>query len=375
MSENQEFTGLTMPVFTAFGWAGEENALKFALTQLELFIGQLQRNLPGTARSTFPHHGMNQESRIVYLATNPDIEDDVHVGFLARPMSLEMQVAISNTDVLAKGWKQVLKNVPMVLALLSKLEPTWTLRIQQMQLVEGAEEPIHYQDIYKDAANKLDEKTATELFEKAAYLNGEEKWITPIYLSQRVPSEQVAAMSLGVVPVMADKLSIIMPLILLLSGRAAQKKATSKASKPKKSAAKKTAVRVTPTKKPGAGPSELVMAVEENTNELFTYVATLKPLHLRRGFINMTTAHWPVFAKSARSETRSVIVSFQTDEKEVTDKDSTVWRLQPNDMARLVLGGTAHRWLEDNFSANDQIQLVVSQPPGEEIKIELASAT
>lgn len=373
MSENQEFTGLTMPVFTAFGWAGEENALKFALTQLELFIGQLQRNLPGAARATFPHFGLNQESRVVYLAASPDIEEDVHVGFLARPMSLELQIAISDTNVIAKGWKQVLKNMPMILALLKKLEPTWTLRIQQMQLVEGAEEPIHYQDIYKDAANKLDEATATELFEKAAYLNGEEKWITPIYLSQRVPSEQVSAMSLGVVPVMAEKLSITMPLIMMFSGRATQKAATK--SKKKKAATKKKAAsssKITPTKRSSVGPSELVMAAEPATDELFTYIATVKPLHLRRGFINLTPEHWPVFAKNARSETRSVVVAFQADEQEVTDKNSSVWRLQPTDMARIVLGSTAHRWFEESFQANDTIKIVASQPANQEIKIELA---
>ncbi|MEM7111493.1 MAG: hypothetical protein AAF614_03620 [Chloroflexota bacterium] len=376
MSENQEFTGLTMPVFTAFGWAGEENALKFALAQLELFIGQLHRNLPGTARSIFSNYGLNQESRAVYLAASPDIEEDVHVGFLARPMSLELQIAITDTNVLAKGWKQVLKNIPMVLALLQKLEPSWTLRIQQMQLVEGAEEPIHYQDIYKDAAKKLDEATAKEVFEKAAYLNGEEKWITPIYLSQRVPSEQVAAMSLGVVPVMSEKLSIVMPLIMMFSGRATQKAAAKKPKAKKTAAAKKTAVstgRITPTKKKSVGPSELVMAVEQATDELFTYVATVKPLHIRRGFINMTPEHWPVFAKNARSETRAVVVNFQDDEQEMTDKDSTVWRLQPTDMARLMLGPTAHRWLEESFQPNDKIKIIASQPSNDEIQIELAS--
>lgn len=44
------FTGLTMPVFTAFGWAGEETAIKFAFTQLEAFIGALHVNLPRTVQ-------------------------------------------------------------------------------------------------------------------------------------------------------------------------------------------------------------------------------------------------------------------------------------------------------------------------------------
>ena len=35
MSATNQFNGLTMPVFTAFGWAGEETAIQFALSQLD----------------------------------------------------------------------------------------------------------------------------------------------------------------------------------------------------------------------------------------------------------------------------------------------------------------------------------------------------
>ena len=34
MEKSEKFTGLGMPVFMAFGWAGEETAQKYALDQL-----------------------------------------------------------------------------------------------------------------------------------------------------------------------------------------------------------------------------------------------------------------------------------------------------------------------------------------------------
>ena len=45
MQPTEEFTGLGMPVFTAFGWAGEETAQKYAYSQLEQFIALLHANL------------------------------------------------------------------------------------------------------------------------------------------------------------------------------------------------------------------------------------------------------------------------------------------------------------------------------------------
>ena len=37
MVQANQFAGLTMPVFSAFGWSGEETAINFALDQLQMF--------------------------------------------------------------------------------------------------------------------------------------------------------------------------------------------------------------------------------------------------------------------------------------------------------------------------------------------------
>ena len=50
MSSKTAFTGLTMPVFTAFGWAGQETAINYALDQLEQFIHLLHNNLSRQAK-------------------------------------------------------------------------------------------------------------------------------------------------------------------------------------------------------------------------------------------------------------------------------------------------------------------------------------
>jgi len=65
MSATNQFTGLPMPVFTAFGWAGEETAIKFALEQLELFIQQLHAGLSKGAREMKPRAFIWLLTRIV----------------------------------------------------------------------------------------------------------------------------------------------------------------------------------------------------------------------------------------------------------------------------------------------------------------------
>lgn len=367
MSDRTEFTGLTMPVFTAFGWAGEENALKFALSQLEQFIQQLHASLPHSARVDFPYYGLSVENRTVYLAAESETEKDMHIAFNARPMSFEILVSVTNKEVLSRAWKLMLKNLSMTMSLFNKLDPSWTLRIQQMQLVEDSDEPIHYQDLYRDTAKKLDDATAQELFEKADYLNGEEKWITPIYLSQRIPSEQIAAMGRGVTQVLSERLAAMMPLMLLLGGRVAGQRMRPKPAKP----AKQTAV--SPTEHPITPPTRPVSRVEAETavssgpQELFTFTTTLKPLHIRRGFINLTPEHWPLFAEGARSETRSVILKFGS----TVDKDSAVWRLQPSDMARIVLSPVAQQWLENTFTPEDTINIRATESISHQITISL----
>ena len=50
------------------------------------------------------------------------------------------------------------------------------------------------------------------MLQKVAYLNEDDKWITPIYLSQRTSAEQIAAMQKQVVEVMAERLDVLAPL-------------------------------------------------------------------------------------------------------------------------------------------------------------------
>ena len=80
-----------MPVFSAFGWAGEENALKFALSQLQLFIETLYARLPADAREDLPVFGLSAENQNVYLASADPYDKEAFIAFNARPMSLELQ--------------------------------------------------------------------------------------------------------------------------------------------------------------------------------------------------------------------------------------------------------------------------------------------
>ena len=73
MSSNQ-FNGLMMPVFTAFGWAGEETAVNFALSQMELFIEGIYYSLPRVTQDQFVVHGIDRASQSAYLSTTPDPE-------------------------------------------------------------------------------------------------------------------------------------------------------------------------------------------------------------------------------------------------------------------------------------------------------------
>ena len=81
----------------------------------------------------------------------------------------------------------------------------------------------------------------------------------------------------------------------------------------------------------------------------------------------MTPEYWPFFAINARTESRHVTVISES----LRDEDSSVWRLQPNNMARLVLSPRAQRWLEENFVAGDSIQLTATKNSADEIQIVL----
>ena len=92
MEKTEEFTGLRMPVFMAFGWAGEETAQKYAYDQLELFAAELHAKVPQTLRDELPYFGLSEEVQSSYLAAAEEIEDDVFLLFNARPSSFEVQL-------------------------------------------------------------------------------------------------------------------------------------------------------------------------------------------------------------------------------------------------------------------------------------------
>lgn len=350
-----------MPVFTAFGWAGEETAIKYALSQLELFVQALHAALPGSLQAELPVYGLSEETRSVYLAADREVESNIFIAFLARPMSLELQLGLTNKDVLTKGYKQIAKDSMLFYRMLKRMGPEWSLRIQQIHVNEETGEQGHYADLYKESLGSLDESTAAELFERAAYLNSEAKWIIPIYVSLRTPSEQAAAMGLKITDVMAEHIGMLRPIFQIMSGRAAGslQKQASQARKKATSTTRRTA----------PVPADTIMTDTAVPVEAFSYVAELQPLHLRRGFINLTPAHWPFFSINARTETRPVIVLAGG----IRDKESAVWRLQPGDMARLVLSPRLHNWLGDNYVAGDRVQVLATKS-GDDIEITLTPA-
>lgn len=361
MQNPKDFAGLSMPVFTAFGWEGEENALKYALSQLEMFVAALYSRLPAQARAELPTYGLSTEGQNAYLSTGSGYDDEAFIAFNARPMSFEVLLGITDKTALSKGLAAVNKDLPAAYNALAALDAAWTLRVQQMQVDPDTGERTHHQDLYKDGVLNLTEAAAAEIFARAAYLNEEDGWVTPIYLSMRVPSDRVAAMGTTILSVSTDLVMNLVPVINALLGRKPKKKATK--SKTTKSA--------TPTE---TGPTVTVEGEERasaatlvNSADSFVYLAELKPLHIRRGFINMTTGHWPFFALNARAQTRDVTVVFDGRQ----DKHSSVWRLQPDDQARLVLGPQVHDWVEENFASSDQIQVTARKLDNDEIRITL----
>ena len=348
MAATTQFTGLPMPVFTAFGWAGEETAINYALDQLEMFIRELHGALSIKARQALPYCGLNRPEKYVYLAASETVEDDVHVLFYARPLSLEMQLVLSDKAALNKALKIITAQPVVAHRVITELGADWSLRVQQMQIDEETEAVTHYADLFKESLTKLDQETAVALFEKAAYLNGDARWVTPIYLSRRFPSEQIAAMSRAVAPVMSEQIDTLLPVIQLLTG---------KSDKKRKKTSRKTAV-----KKSVVIPEHQFLGEDG-----FIYISELKPLHLRRGFINMTPEHWPYFAINSRTETRPVTVYYDG----IYDKGCSVWRLQPDNLARLVLSSPVHLWLEENFEESSAIQLNVTRMANDEIQIAL----
>lgn len=334
-----------MPVFTAFGWAGEEQALKYAISQLEEFVRRLHATLPRRAQTNLPFFGLDRESQSVYLASEKDAEEGAYIAFHARPLSLEIQLALADQMALSRAWSAADQEPQRWRKFLQDLDGEWTLHVKQMQLEDDGER-TSYQDLFKDSVEELDEESAESVSSRAQFLNGEPQWVVPMYASRRISAEQVAAMGTEILDVMAEQVEQLMPLFEFLMGKTPAKKAK-KAKAPKK--AKK------------------VTEEELDPDTQFVHVARLKPLHIRRGFINLTPRHWDFFAQSARATTRKVKVNFE----DTVDLESAVWRLSSNDMARIVLGEAAREWLQDTFGPEDQVQIVATELDDDEIEIRL----
>lgn len=357
MSANGTFAGLTMPVFTAFGWAGEDNAIKFAIAELEQFIASLHATLSPEARSEFPYFGIDYEATAAYLAGKRDANAGVYIAFYARPLTLEMRLSVQDKAVLNRGLRAGEKNPKLWHRMITKLGEGWALHIQQYHVDEESEESSFYQDLFKNDVDKFSAEEGETITSRAAFLNSEVKWLTPIHISYRIPSEQVAEMKSEVVAFFSQKVDDLLPIISYFTRNGAAKKPKARKAAAKKPKAKKS----TRTSK---------AKVSRANKDEFTYVAELKPLHIRKGFINLTTSHWPFFAASARSELRDVIVRFA----DQTDDSCTVWRLQPHDMARIVLSDPVHRWFENEFADEDNITIQATKLPNEEIEIKLTPA-
>lgn len=342
----QQFMGLTMPVFTAFGWAGEEQALNYALSQLEQFITSLHTALPRRMQTHLPFFGLNPDSQIAYLASSQEPEDDLYVGFIVRPLSLEMQLSITDELAISKALRAADGDPERWLKLLQALPGEWILHLKQMELNDETDERTSYQDLYKDPVADLDLEKVHSLTSRAYFLNGEPQWVTPLFLSRRVQAEQVAAMGVDIVRVMAERVAELEGLLEFMTGRDARPKPTKVTAKEKAERAK-------------AKPEKM------DPDSQFVYVTSLKPLHIRRGFVNLTPAHWDFFATTARATTREITVQFEDN----VDKDSSVWRLSSNDMARIVLSEAAQQWLEDTFDADDKVQVTATKLDDDEIEV------
>src|SRR5690606_34926998 len=143
-------------------------------------------------------------SQIAYLASAQEPESDLYVAFIVRPLSLEMQLSITDQMALSKALRAADGDPERWLKLLHSLPGEWILHLKQMEIDEGSGERTSYQDLYKDPVDELDLEKAHSLTSRAYFLNGEPQWVTPLFLSRRVQAEQVAAMGVEIVRVMAE---------------------------------------------------------------------------------------------------------------------------------------------------------------------------
>ena len=326
-----------MPVFTAFGWAGEDTAQEFALSQLELFVESLFFNLPRDSQSQVPFYGLDRASKSVYLSTEEDPTSGPYISFFARPTSWEIGLTINDKAALKKAYTAASARAATFYDTLVNLEADWKLRLQQMEYDPEEKTATHYKDILYEALGSMKDEQLAETIERAAFLSGEDQWLVPFYLSRRQDSEKVSAMRIAVIPSTVEDVNALVPLVRLLTGKARK--------------ARKKARPAPPPLKPKKTEDEEV--IQEDGAARFTYVGELLGLHIRRGFINLTPRHWPFFAVSARTETRPITVLYG----EQKDENCAVWRLVPNDQARVVLSPAAHDWLQEYFNAGDSIEV------------------
>jgi len=326
-----------MPVFSAFGWAGEDTAITFALSQMELFIQSLYFSLPRETQAIFPYRGLDRPSHSVYLAVEENPTKGPYIAFSARPTSWEQSLIVNDKAALVKAYAVATARPASFFDYLVELDANWKLRIQQMEYDAEQKTATHYKDIYNDTTSALSDDQLASDMERAAFLNGEDQWLVPFFLSRRQDSEKVSAMRLAVIPGAVEDVNALVPLVKLLTGKARKAKGKSRSAPPA----------------PRAHVEHALLAGQDGDAKQFTYVSELLGLHIRRGFINLTPRHWPFFAVSARTETRPVTMLYG-DHK---DEKCAVWRLVPDDQARIVLSPAAHDWLEEHFEPGDSIKV------------------
>jgi len=347
------YNGLSMPVFTAFGWAGEEQALNYALSELENFINALYESLSKDAQTLYSLHGLDKGNESVYLKVDEEPDEGLVIAYSARPMNLEIKLSIANKGSLNKAYKAADGRPESFHGLLTALGPEWLVRIQQMEYDPETGDATHYQDIYKDTIANLTVEATKEALSKAAFLNSEEKWIVPIHISHRRSSEITATMGAQIIPECGDELNRLMPLVRFLTGKVRQ---------PKKKAPARNRLKVEDT--PTGQPADVASL------ERFVYVSLVRPLHIRRGFVNLTPEHWPFFAINNRTETREISLNYGTD----SDDKSMIWRLVQENQVRVILSPAAHKWMENNFEPNDLLQVTAMKADSDRIVIKLEAA-
>lgn len=350
------FNGLTMPVFTAFGWAGEEAAIKYAYTNLQLFVQAIHQAFPREMQSYFPHYGVDKESQCAYLARNESVESDLYVTFHTRPMAFRIDVNLTDRAVLLSGFQRLAQDTAQFYRGLIRLDPEWSVRFQQMEYDADNQTATHYKDVFKGPVGELTQEKTDEVVMRAEYLNGEkDRWLAPFYMSRSYPSEFVASMGVQVVSEMVKELDSLRTVLFALS-KPADRVMPKPTKKPKKSVVTAAVVE-----------AESADTAAADQKERFSYIATLKPLHLRKGFINMTPNEWPFFAVNARTTTRPVTVFFENQ----SDPEGNVWRLSPHDQARLMLGPKGKRWLREHFGADEKINVIATKHLDDTIDIAL----